>query len=269
MLNQADTPEQQAAASRVARRLLPAYRSVLVAALHSLEEKTVFPEAGVDEEDFRKFLQPRLSASEPPVLSAWETTAGIILAAGEAKRMFDPLQGDRPKQILTWRGAPLVRHVAANALEAGLSPVVVVLGAYAERVRPALDGLPVKIIENPDWQTGMSSSVIAGVRELPENSGAAVFLLADQPQIPVALIQSLVELHAATLAPIVAPQIDGRRANPALFDCSLYPDLLALAGDVGARSLFARYPATWLPWLDARIGFDVDTPEDYRRLLEM
>ena len=69
------------------------------------------------------------------------------------------------------------------------------------------------------------------------------------------------------LAPIVAPLVDGRRGNPVLFDRSTFPELLALTGDVGGRALFSRYPIEWLPWLDAAVLLDVDTPDEYRKLL--
>jgi molybdenum cofactor cytidylyltransferase len=93
-------------------------------------------------------------------------------------------------------------------------------------------------------------------------------LLGDQPQVSTRLILSLVEQHSASLAPIVAPIVDGQRTNPVLFDCSTFSDLLDLSGDTGGRALFSRYTVQWMEWHDASALFDVDTPEDYRRLLE-
>ena len=267
LLNQADTPELQAAGGRLARSLLPAYQSVLVAALNqSSAEQTDDEELQLSEGAAR--LWGRQARTGAPVFSAWEATAGIILAAGESKRMDGAMPDGRPKQLLDWRGEPFVRHVARTALEAGLSPVVVVLGAQAPQIRPALDGLPLIIREAAGWQQGQSASLIAGMQAVPGEVGSVIFLLADQPQIPAALIESLLALHAETLAPLVAPQIDGRRANPVLFDRRVFPELLSLSGDSGGRALFARYPVAWLAWLDSFIGLDVDTPEDYRRFLE-
>jgi molybdenum cofactor cytidylyltransferase len=174
-----------------------------------------------------------------------------------------------PKQLLPWDGEPLVRRAARTALTAGLSPVVVVTGAAAERVGRAVDDLAVQIAYNPAWQSGQSSSLAAGLQALPVEIGAAIFLLADQPFVPPELLRELVALHARTFSPLVAPQADGRRANPVLFDRTTFPELRALTGDVGGRRLFSRYPVAWLPWLDARLLLDVDTPEDYRRMLEV
>jgi len=135
-------------------------------------------------------------------------------------------------------------------------------------VRAALDGLPVVLTHNPDWNAGQSQSVVAGVSALPKAAGAAIFLLADQPQVPIGLIWGLVEHHAQSLSPVIAPLVDGRRSNPVLFDRVTFPDLSGLTGDVGGRVLFSRYPVSWLPWFDARVALDVDTAGDYASLLE-
>lgn len=233
LLNQAATPGLQSAASQVAAGLLPAYRAVVIAEL--------LPAA-------------RLFAVK-------ESVAAVILAAGEASRF------GQPKQLLDWQGEPFVRRVARRALDAGLSPVSVVLGAYAEPVRAAVSGLDVRIVTNPRWAEGQSTSLQAGLGTLPADAGAALFLLADQPQVSAPLLRTLVDTHARTLAPIVAPLVEGRRANPVLFDRETFADLLTLRGDVGGRALFSRYPLEYVPWLDAGLLLDVDTQEDYRRLL--
>jgi molybdenum cofactor cytidylyltransferase len=243
LLNQADTLEMQGIARRMAQSLLQEYGAVVVASIPGRASST-------RQEDQSK------------VIAVHERIAGVILAAGGAQRM------GQPKQALIWRGQPLVRHVAQAALEAGLAPVVVIVGSAAEQVEAAVQGLPVQLVRNPEWQLGQSSSVKAGVSALPAETGAAVFLLADQPRTPVQLIVSLMEAHAATLSPLVAPLVQGQRANPVLLDRITFPDLLALSGDQGGRALFARYPAYWVPWHDPTILQDIDTPEDYQRLLE-
>jgi molybdenum cofactor cytidylyltransferase len=189
--------------------------------------------------------------------------AGIILAAGESQRF------GQPKPLLLWRGEPFIRHSARTALEAGLSPVIVVTGEHASELQAACAGLGVELVHNPDWESGQSASVKAGLRQLPSEAGAVVFLLADQPQAPSGLVRLLVETHAAGLPPIVAPLVDGRRANPVLFDRLTFPDLMALHGDVGGRALFSKYPIAWVPWHDPSVLLDIDTPQDYQRLLEL
>jgi molybdenum cofactor cytidylyltransferase len=237
LLNQADTAELQSAGSSLARRLLPAFHSVVIASLSSTDENN--PSLGVH--------------------AVHELTAGIVLAGGGSSRF------GQPKQLLPWEGEAFARRVARTALEAGLSPVIVVTGAYAAEVSQAVKGLDIRIANNSDWQAGQSGSVRTGVQALPPESGSAVFLLADQPRIPSTLIAALAAEHARTLAPIVAPLVDGRRGNPVLFDRTTFPDLLTLTGDTGGRVLFSRFQVTWLPWHDAGILADVDTVEDYRR----
>jgi molybdenum cofactor cytidylyltransferase len=240
LLHQADTPVLQAAGQELALQLLPAYHSVLI----SSRAATV--------------ADPTQSYT---VHAVHEPVAGIVLAAGGSVRV------GTPKQLLDWDGEPFVAHIARTALDAGLSPVIIVTGAFEQDVVEALNGLVVRIANNVDWQTGQASSVRVGVQALPAESGAALFLLVDQPQIPATLINALVAEHACTLAPIIAPLVDGQRGNPVCFDRLTFPDLMGLQGDTGGRALFSRYPVTWLPWHDARILLDVDTREDYEKLI--
>lgn len=232
LLNQADSPDLQAIAQRIADQLLPTYDSALVASLKSGD-----------------------------VFSASERIAAVILAAGASERL------GRPKQLLDWHGKPFVRQVAETALASGLSPVVVVTGADAELTEAALNGLDIMIVRNEAWKLGQSSSVKAGLAALGERIGGALFLVVDQPQLPGALIQALRAEHATSLAPIVAPMVDGNRSNPVLFDRSTFADFATIEGDVGGRAIFAKHKVTWVPWLDASLAIDVDTMDDYDRLL--
>jgi molybdenum cofactor cytidylyltransferase len=161
---------------------------------------------------------------------------------------------------------------------------VVVTGANAEAVEAAVSGLPVILARNTNWQNGQSSSIRTGLQALRhplkeysspkflefgggrEGVGAAIFLLADQPQLTSTVLQALYEQHAQTLAPVVAPLVAGRRANPVLFDQATFPDLLSLTGDVGGRAIFSKYPVAYLPWQDESLLMDIDTPEDLERL---
>jgi molybdenum cofactor cytidylyltransferase len=237
LLNQADDPDTQAKASALAGRLLPTYSAAVIGSLAGQTDK-------------------------PEIFAVHEKISGIVLAAGGSARLGEP------KQLLSWHGKSFVRHVTETAIMAGLDPVVVVTGAAHGPVEAALNGLPVSRVYNPNWESGQSSSVRAGLETLHPEVGAAIFLLADQPQLPVTLLRSMIELHASTLAPIIAPLVDGQRGNPVLFDRNTFPELEGLRGDTGGRALFSRYPITWLQWNDPHALLDVDTLEDYQRLLE-
>jgi molybdenum cofactor cytidylyltransferase len=233
-LNQADTPELQSIGGNMARELLGNFDSVIVG---------------------------RLKISE---FQTFERTAGIILAAGASTRF------GAPKQLLDWKGKPFVRQVAETALQAGLGPVVVVTGFRATDVESALNGLPVEIVHNPEYQLGQSTSIRAGVQSLSGKVGAAVFLLSDQPQIPLDVIRALIESHGQNMQAILAPLVlEERRANPVLFDRDTFSDLMQLTGDVGGRGIFDKHRVEYLPWHDDILLFDVDKPEDYQRLKDM
>jgi molybdenum cofactor cytidylyltransferase len=161
-----------------------------------------------------------------------------------------------------------VWHAVRVGLEAGLSPLVVVSGAAGEQIRRALEGQSVKVIDNPDWEAGQSSSVRLGLSQVEAGIEAAVFLLADMPLMEPELVRQIVSTHRATLAPLVAPRAAGRRANPVLFDRGTFSALHQLTGDQGGRSLFDRYQAAWVEWTESAM-LDLDTPEDLRRLRDL
>ena len=183
--------------------------------------------------------------------------AAIVLAAGASTRFGSP------KQLLAWRGRPLLQHVIWQALAAPVCEVVVALGAHYARVTPLTHGLPVTLARNADWEAGLSSSVALGLRALRGRPDAAVFLLADQPGASPELIARLIRAFARSRAPIVLPRVRGQRGNPAFFARELFPELMQVTGDQGGRALLTRY---WddIAWVDAdeRALFDIDTPED-------
>ena len=175
----------------------------------------------------------------------------------------------RPKQLLDWHGRPLVRAAAETALAAGLDPLVAVVGAARAEVIAALAGLPLRIVANPSYLAGQSTSLRAGVAALGPDVDAAVVLLGDQPFVTVEIVGRIVAEWRASGAVIVAPVYAGQRGNPVLFDRAVFADLLAIQGDQGARAVLAADPSRvrLVHFDDARPLADVDTPEDYERLL--
>jgi molybdenum cofactor cytidylyltransferase len=187
--------------------------------------------------------------------------AGVILAAGQSSRF------GQPKQLLPWGKRNMLNTCIATAKNAMLSPIVVVLGAHSEEILPEMDQEGVEVVINHHWAEGQSTSVKAGVSALPEEVYGAVFLLADQPQISVQLIVSIMET-AWKRNNVVLPVIMGKRSNPVYFPKQAFPALLKLDGDQGGRSVLNQFPNTLLEWLDEDMAGDIDTPEDYARLRE-
>lgn len=198
-------------------------------------------------------------ASAIPVREVIGRVAGVVLAAGGSTRLRTP------KQLVAWRGRPLVWHAVRAAVEGGLDPVVVVVGAHAGEVRQALSGELATIVDNPAWTDGQSTSMRGGLAAVESAAEAIVFLLADTPLVDRRVVHSLVQEHRRTLAPIVAPRAGGRWATPVLFDRSTFAALAAIEGDRGGRALFGRYPVLGIDWSED-ILLDVDTPEDLARL---
>lgn len=196
----------------------------------------------------------------PPAETNTFRFGAIILAAGASTRMGEP------KQLLPLAGRPLLLRAVDAALASSAWPVVVVLGAHAEKIRPLLARLPVLVVENPAWPEGMASSIRTGVAILQQFSrslDAALVALCDQPAFNTAVIERLVATQRATSRSIVASRYLGRNAAPALFLRPHFPALTALTGEEGARSLLNASPDL-VATIDApELAQDLDTPSDY------
>jgi molybdenum cofactor cytidylyltransferase len=236
LLNKAETPERQEHGRAIANLLLATAR-VRAVVLSSVTQAQ-------------------------PVHEVFGRVAGIVLAAGDSKRL------GHPKQLVLWRGKPLVMHAVEAGVGANLSPLAVVIGAEGGAVRKVLEKEPVIIVENPEWTTGLSTSLRAGLASVEETSEAVVVLLSDMPFVRSEHVEVMVQEHRRTLSPIVAPRAGGRRTNPVLFDRSTFQELKSVQGDQGGRALFGKVVITWVEFEEA-VLFDLDTPEDLKRLKEI
>ena len=183
----------------------------------------------------------------------------VILAAGASTRM------GVPKQLLMFEGKPLLVRTVEAALSSEAWPVVVVLGAHAERIRPTLARLPVLVTENPAWSEGMAASIRAGVTTLQEFSrhlDAALIALCDQPAFSTTTIAQLVAAQRASGRSIVAARYAGRQGAPAVFLREHFSTLTALTGEEGARALLNGHPEQVAGVDLPDLAFDLDTPED-------
>lgn len=188
---------------------------------------------------------------------------GILLAAGGSVRF------GTPKQLVLFDGVSLVRRAGLALASSVCSPVIVVLGAESERSRQEIADLPLNVCVNPEWQSGMSSSIRAGLRELLEiepDLAAVVIVLCDQPLITSDHIDCLA-MHFMDKDPlIVAAQYGDTVGVPAVFSRKLFPDLLELSGDKGARQLIHSHFDQVLSVSIPEAAYDIDTPEDIGRV---
>jgi molybdenum cofactor cytidylyltransferase len=189
--------------------------------------------------------------------------AGVILAAGESRRL------GRPKQLLDVGGEPLARRVARIALLSQLDPVTVVVGQAADQVGKWLEDLDVAVAFNPDFETGQASSIRAGLRALPSDAAAVLFLLGDQPTVTSAITDAVIAEFRASRADIVQARYAGLiSGHPVLFTRSLVPELLEITGDEGGRAIIRRRDVRYVDF-DEEPPPDIDTEADYQRVLTM
>jgi molybdenum cofactor cytidylyltransferase len=202
--------------------------------------------------------QPREAPPEP----GRRQVAAIVLAAGRSTRMGGP-----NKLLAEISGKPLVRIAAEQALASRAGPVIVVTGHERARVAAALGDLPVRLVDNPDFAHGLSTSLKVGLAAVPPAADGAIVCLGDMPQVSSQLIDRLVDAFDPERGSlVVVPTIDGKRGNPVVWSRRFFPDLTKLEGDVGARHLIKSYAevVTEVPVKDAAALTDVDTPEALR-----
>jgi len=201
--------------------------------------------------------RPHPRAAERPPRG--RQTAAIMLAAGRSTRMGGP-----NKLLASIAGKPLVRIAVEQALASRAEPVIVVTGHERGRVEAALSDLNVRLVHNPDYAQGLSTSLKAGLGVVPDNVDSAIVCLGDMPQVTTALIDRLM----ATFDPkgnahVVVPTIGGKRGNPVVWSRQFFPELMQLDGDVGARHLIGANAdvVVEVSVEDTGVLIDVDTPE--------
>jgi molybdenum cofactor cytidylyltransferase len=185
---------------------------------------------------------------------------GILLAAGESRRM------GFPKPLLKI-GAQTFVERAARAMLSVVEPLVVVLGAHAGRIRPAVPrDARIAIVENPDFARGQLSSLKVGLRAIPPRCAAAMVHLADHPTVAPATFRAVAAEYARSRGKIVVARYAGRRGHPVLFDRALFPELLDAPDEQGARFVVNADPArvAYVEVDDPGVTLDLDTPEDLR-----
>jgi CTP:molybdopterin cytidylyltransferase MocA len=193
--------------------------------------------------------------------------AGVILAGGASSRM-----GRAKAALPCGDGRSFLSHVVATLAAAGIHPIVVVAGFHVREVREAarLESLPVEVVVNAQPERGQLSSLVTGLNALsvPPVRAAAVTPV-DQPLVRVATVAALVEAYRRSHALIVRPEHAGRHGHPVILDARLFEELRAADAGAGARAVIARHASETrdVPLADPGAFEDIDTPEDYRRLV--
>jgi len=191
--------------------------------------------------------------------------SAILLAAGESNRM------GQPKQLMPFGQGTILGKTIDNLLNSAVSETIVVLGYRDEEVQKTIAGKPVKIAINPDYQQGMSTSIIAGLKQVDKKARAVLIALGDQPFVDSQTINSLVEAFIASKRGIIVPVYQDRRGNPVILAIKYKDELLNLKGDIGGREIIKRHPDDVLEVTVNCEGIllDIDTAENYTSMIKL
>jgi molybdenum cofactor cytidylyltransferase len=187
--------------------------------------------------------------------------SALILAAGESKRM------GQPKMLLPWGELTVIEHVVGTFLQAGIEDILVVTGGASERVKRAIERLPVRILFNRNYATGeMLSSLQAGLREMPEGTQATLIGLGDQPQVQEESVRAICDRYWQTQNGLVVPSFRMKRGHPWLVRRPLWEEILALKPPESPRDFLNNHASEilYLNMDTPTVLADLDTPEDYR-----
>lgn len=196
------------------------------------------------------------------------TVTGILLLAGCSSRMGSP------KPLLPFGDQTLISHLLKQITQSDLSRIIVVLGhrvqAVKKEIHQSTDPSRLRIINNPDFKMGLSTSITRGLSQVEPQASGVMFLLGDQPLLTIRVINKLINVFRSTSAPIVVPLYGKRPGNPVIFKTSLIPELQKLTGDTGGRELVRKYwdQVQTVSIRPQRIGWDMDTWEDYQKIKE-
>lgn len=191
----------------------------------------------------------------------------VILAAGTSTRMGSA------KQLLLYQGESLVNRMVNSAIASVCYPVILVLGANSQHILSQFDKIHesnIKIVENPDWQLGMSSSIRCGIISLLDDDitiEGVVISVCDQPFVNTEIINNLVESYDFTNKPIIACEYGNTLGVPVLFARKYFSELTNLTQDMGAKKLIQIYKNDVFTIPFPLGSIDIDTPQDYQKLL--
>jgi len=185
--------------------------------------------------------------------------SAILLAAGESKRM------GQSKQLMPFGETTILEQAVDNLINSTVSETIVVLGHRAEEVMNVITSKPVKIVINPDYQQGMSTSIIAGLDLVDSGTRAVMIALGDQPFVDSQTINSIIEAFVVSDKGIAIPVYQGRRGHPVIFAIGYKGELLRLKGDIGGREIIDQHPDDVLEVAVSCKGVcvDIDTVDSY------
>lgn len=188
--------------------------------------------------------------------------SAILLAAGESKRM------GKPKQLMPFGRSTILEQTIDNLLNSEVSEVIVVLGYRAEEMIKTVAIKPVKVVINPAYHQGMSTSIVTGLNLVDDGAQAVMLALADQPLVDSKTMNRLIDEFFNHDKGIAIPVYQGRRGHPIIFSIKYKGELLKLKGDIGGRQIIKQHPDDVLEVAVGceSINIDINTQSDYSHL---
>lgn len=190
-------------------------------------------------------------------MSSNREIAGILLAGGSSSRL------GKPKQMVTWQGKFLVNHIIDIIRRGDIENLQVVLGHQFDLIKQIIEDKKANIINNQNWQSGISSSIKAGITSLDKDILGTFIFVVDQPFLSEDLIRKMKSVFMNGEAEIVAPRVNGQQCNPVLFHQKLFKDLILINGNNGGKKLITKGRTHWIDWTDERLLLDIDSSQDY------
>jgi molybdenum cofactor cytidylyltransferase len=191
------------------------------------------------------------------------SVAALILAGGASRRL------GRPKQLEPWGESNLLEHVVRRTEQFGADEIWIVVGSESDRILDESDLGDAGVIENPEWEEGIASSIRVGLDALTRLSRCetAIIVIGDQPDVSPEVVAELMASHAAATQPVTVPKYRYSWGNPVIVDRSMWPRLMSLEGDEGASRLWKAHPE-WINevWFSDLAPRDVDTESDVTEL---
>lgn len=187
----------------------------------------------------------------------------MLLAAGSSSRL------GKPKQLLFYKGISLLQHSFLAASGSVAKSLIIVTGANAELIKKELTNPEVILAENKEWKKGMASSIRCGLKALLQiapSTDAVILMVCDQPYINSKLLNDLLATQVESGWPIVTSQYENTPGPPALFHKIIFPELLALKGEAGARKIVEKHAHEMATVSFQKGSVDIDTKEDYEAL---
>ena len=184
----------------------------------------------------------------------------ILLAAGGSSRL------GHPKQLVLFKNELLINFILELINRGGLSDIRIVLGSHFSEIKEHIKDKRLEVIQNPNWEKGISSSIKCGLNNLKPGTEAVIIFIVDQPFLKPELISEILQKFNTSKANIIAACVSGQIVHPVLYRKEVFAKLLELKGDIGGKALFENEFVETINWEDEKLLLDIDSVVDLEKI---